>query len=177
MPQPMTLFDLFLAVWPTILALDLARYLIAAGLLTGVLSAFAAPLAGRRFDIILSNPPYIADGDPCFEGEGIGREPGAALRSGPSGLDALRAICGPATRHLAAGGWILLEHGCNQQHDVAHILRQGGLSNIACHTDYAGHPRITAAPKQTEAETNRIQFRFFISRILRVKSRKFPCRC
>ena len=54
MPQPMTLFDLFLAVWPTILALDLARYLIAAGLLTGVLSAFAAPLAGRRIQLRLA---------------------------------------------------------------------------------------------------------------------------
>jgi len=103
------------------------------------------PLAGRRFDMILSNPPYIADGDACFEGEGIVREPGAALRSGPSGLDALRAISSQATRHLVTGGWILLEHGYDQQHHVAHILRLGGLSDIACHADHAGHPRITIA--------------------------------
>lgn len=105
-----------------------------------------APLAGQPpFDMIVSNPPYITDGDACLESEDIKREPDAALRSGPSGLDALRAIGARATRYLAAGGWILLEHGYDQQHDVAHILRRGGLGDIACHRDFAGHSRISIA--------------------------------
>lgn len=113
------------------------------------------PLANQRFHMILSNPPYIADGDPCLQTKDIRREPDFALRSGPSGLDALDAIGSRAANHLFAGGWILLEHGYEQQQDVARILRQGGLSDIVCHADYSGHPRITAARNNTGRVSDR----------------------
>lgn len=106
-----------------------------------------APLTGRRFEMIVSNPPYIAEGDECLKDADISHEPDAALRSGPAGLDALRAIGSQACGHLCPGGWILLEHGHDQQTDVANILTQGGLQEIVCHKDYSGHPRISVGRK------------------------------
>ena len=79
-----------------------------------------APLAGERFDLVASNPPYIAEGDPHL-GEGDLRfEPAAALSSGRDGLDDIRRIVAGASAHLAPGGWLLLEHG--------HVPEAGGAS-------------------------------------------------
>lgn len=105
------------------------------------------PLAGCRFEMIVSNPPYIADNDESLQNGEIKHEPQAALRSGAAGLDAIHTIGSQARRHLADGGWILLEHGCDQPDAVAHILEQCGLQDIVCHRDYSGHPRITVGWK------------------------------
>ncbi len=103
-----------------------------------------APLAGLDFDVIVSNPPYIADGDSCLLHDDLAHEPVSALKAGPEGLDALRDIGTGASRHLRSGGWLLVEHGFNQQQAVRQIFERGGLHRIVCNQDHSGHPRVTA---------------------------------
>ena len=101
------------------------------------------PLAGERFDLIASNPPYIALGDPHL-GEGDLRfEPALALSSGSDGLDAIRVIVGAAPSHLRAGGWLLLEHGWEQGEAVRALLRDGGFVEIATERDLEGRDRVS----------------------------------
>src|SRR5699024_3898634 len=73
-----------------------------------------APLVGSRFDLIASNPPYVASGDAHLAQGDLRFEPSAALASGVDGLDAIRIIVRDAPAHLADGGWLLLEHGWDQ---------------------------------------------------------------
>jgi release factor glutamine methyltransferase len=98
-------------------------------------------LNGRseRFHLIVSNPPYIAEGDPHLER--LGHEPRVALTSGPEGLDAIRAIVAQAPRHLLPGGWLLLEHGWDQAAAVRALLVAAGLSSVASRRDLAGIER------------------------------------
>ncbi|WP_199873412.1 peptide chain release factor N(5)-glutamine methyltransferase [Ideonella sp. A 288] len=98
-------------------------------------------VAGRRFDLVVSNPPYIAEADPHLPA--LRHEPALALTSGPDGLDALRAIVAGAPAHLEAGGWLLLEHGFDQAPAVRALLHAGGLDDIATRCDLAGHDRCT----------------------------------
>lgn len=102
-----------------------------------------APLAGRDFDVIVSNPPYIADDDACLLHDDLAYEPVSALKAGPEGLDALHDIGTGASRHLRSGGWILVEHGFSQRQAVRRIFERGGLHRIVCNQDHSGHPRIT----------------------------------
>ncbi|MDD3651094.1 peptide chain release factor N(5)-glutamine methyltransferase [Immundisolibacter sp.] len=102
-----------------------------------------APLAGRRFDVIVSNPPYVAPDDPCLAGDGLRREPRAALAAADAGLADLASITTGALAHLAPGGWLLLEHGADQGEAVRALLTAAGFSNIQTHADLAGHPRVT----------------------------------
>ncbi len=97
---------------------------------------------GERFDMIVSNPPYIAADDPALAL--LGAEPALALSPGPTGLEALAAIAAGAARHLQPNGWLLLEHGSTQAGAVAELLAHGGFTNIHSHADYAGKPRITS---------------------------------
>ncbi|MCW5632171.1 MAG: peptide chain release factor N(5)-glutamine methyltransferase [Rubrivivax sp.] len=99
------------------------------------------PLAGQRFGLAVSNPPYVADGDPHLPS--LEHEPGLALVGGPDGLDALRCIVATAGAHLAAGGWLLLEHGFDQAHAVAALLRAAGFVDTGTRADLAGSPRVT----------------------------------
>jgi len=100
-----------------------------------------APLAGERFDLIASNPPYIADGDPHL-GEGDLRfEPPAALSSGRDGLDAIRCIVRDAPLHLQPGGWLLLEHGWAQGAAVRALLAEAGFSEVETAQDIEGRDR------------------------------------
>lgn len=103
--------------------------------------AWFAPLAGRRFDLVLSNPPYIAEGDPHLAA--LQHEPAMALSSGSDGLDAIRAIVANAPAHLRPGGWLLLEHGWDQAEPVARLLEGAGFEAIATRRDLAGQPRCT----------------------------------
>jgi release factor glutamine methyltransferase len=106
-----------------------------------------APLAGERFDLIASNPPYIALGDPHL-GEGdLRHEPAAALSSGADGLDAIRRIAADAPRHLRAGGWLLLEHGWDQGAAVRDLLRAAGFVEVATERDLEGRDRVTLGRK------------------------------
>lgn len=107
------------------------------------LGAWLAPLAGERVDLIVSNPPYIGPDDPCLDGDGVRREPRAALVAGGDGLADLAAIAAAAPAHLTAGGRLLLEHGAGQAAAVRALLTQAGFVAVASHTDLAGQPRVT----------------------------------
>src|SRR5690606_17782869 len=82
-----------------------------------------APVAGERFDLVASNPPYIADGDPHLGQGDLRHEPASALSSGADGLDAIRVLVASAPVHLVPGGWLLLEHGFDQARAVRSLLR------------------------------------------------------
>lgn len=102
-----------------------------------------APLAGRRFDVIVSNPPYIADGDPCLDGPGVRCEPRRALVAGADGLDAIREVIGGASVHIAAGGLVACEHGACQGEAVRALLEAAGFVAVETRADLAGLPRVT----------------------------------
>ncbi|MBN8488085.1 MAG: peptide chain release factor N(5)-glutamine methyltransferase [Burkholderiales bacterium] len=96
-------------------------------------------LAGRRFDLVLSNPPYIAQDDPHLQA--LTHEPLSALASGPDGLDDIRRLLRGATEHLAPGAWLLLEHGWDQAEAVRALLSSHGLVEVQSRRDLAGHVR------------------------------------
>jgi release factor glutamine methyltransferase len=97
--------------------------------------------AAARFELIVSNPPYIRDDDPHLPA--LRHEPRLALTSGADGLDAIRLIVAQAPAWLAPGGWLLLEHGFDQADAVADLLRQAGFSAVQHRLDLAGHRRCT----------------------------------
>ncbi len=100
-------------------------------------------LAGERFGLILSNPPYIAADDRHL-GEGDVRfEPLSALVAGTDGLDDIRQIIARAPRHLQAGGWLLLEHGYDQAEAVRELLAAAGFTAVDSRRDLGGHQRIS----------------------------------
>lgn len=100
-------------------------------------------LASERFDLILSNPPYIAADDRHL-GEGDVRfEPLSALVAGVDGLDDIRQIIALAPRHLQAGGWLLLEHGYDQAEAVRELLAAAGFTAVDSRRDLGGHQRIS----------------------------------
>ncbi len=104
-----------------------------------------APLEGRRFHLVASNPPYIAAADPVLASPPLTYEPHAALASGADGLAALREIIRAAPPHLERGGWLLLEHGATQAGQVARELVVRGFTHVRSHRDLAGHERATEA--------------------------------
>jgi release factor glutamine methyltransferase len=113
-------------------------------------SAWWAALDGALFDLVLSNPPYIAGGDSHLPA--LRHEPTLALTPGGDGLDALRAIVAGTRAHLRPGGWLLLEHGFDQADPVQALLRAHGFEAIETRRDLAGQPRCTGgrAPDATE---------------------------
>lgn len=102
-----------------------------------------SPVGDDHFDGIVANPPYLAASDPHLPR--LAQEPRTALVSGPTGLEALAAIVGGARERLVAGGWLLLEHGCDQGHAVRALCARAGLQEIATLADAAGLERVTAA--------------------------------
>jgi release factor glutamine methyltransferase len=100
-------------------------------------------LSGREFDLLLSNPPYVAADDPALEQPELGREPRLALVAAEGGLAALRAIIRAAPSHLERGGWLLLEHGATQAAAVAGELVARGFAQVRSHRDLAGRERMT----------------------------------
>jgi release factor glutamine methyltransferase len=100
-------------------------------------------LAGRRFDLVVSNPPYIAEDDPHLGAGDLRFEPRGALAAGPDGLDALRVIAAGAPAHLAADGWLLVEHGQDQGPAVRALFAEAGLRSITTHRDLEGRERVT----------------------------------
>jgi release factor glutamine methyltransferase len=101
------------------------------------------PVAGRRFDVVVSNPPYVASDDEVLRN--LRYEPVAALAAGTDGLDAIRRLAAEVPAVVAPGGNLVVEHGATQAVEVATLLSAGGWIEIACHTDYAGLPRVTVA--------------------------------
>ncbi|MFL6621627.1 MAG: peptide chain release factor N(5)-glutamine methyltransferase [Sulfurifustis sp.] len=100
-------------------------------------------LGRDRFDVIVSNPPYVREGDPHLAQGDVRFEPRAALVGGRDGLDAIREIAAGASAHLRPGGWLLLEHGHNQGADLRAILARHGFREVRSYTDLAGHERVT----------------------------------
>ena len=101
------------------------------------------PLAGERFDLVASNPPYIASDDPHLRQGDLRHEPVSALASGDDGLDAIRIIIAAAPRHLRAGGWLLLEHGWEQGSAIRDLLLQAGFTEVATERDLEARDRVT----------------------------------
>jgi len=106
-------------------------------------------VAGRRFDVAVANPPYVAPGDPHLAA--LRHEPLVALTPGSDGLVALRAIAAGAPAHLAAGGWLVVEHGFDQAAAVRALLTAAGLAEVATRRDLAGLERATAGRLATAA--------------------------
>ncbi len=106
-------------------------------------SHWFSALQGERFDLIVSNPPYIASTDPHLQAGDVRFEPASALVAGEDGLDDLRLIIGQAPAHLHPGGWLLLEHGYDQAPAVRELLAQHDFEQIESRIDLGGHERIT----------------------------------
>lgn len=104
-----------------------------------------SPLNGRQFDVIVSNPPYIADADEHLRSGDLRFEPQSALAAGTEGLDDLRILVEGAPRHLAPGGWLLLEHGHDQGDAVRELLLAANLEQPGNRRDIAGHIRVSFA--------------------------------
>lgn len=116
--------------------------------LTFIEGDWLTPFAGERFDLIVSNPPYVAVGDPHLERGDLRFEPKLALPSGADGLDDLRRIITAAPQHLRSGGWLLLEHGAEQQPAVLDLLKAHGYADYRGHRDLASLPRAVSAQRQ-----------------------------
>jgi release factor glutamine methyltransferase len=99
------------------------------------------PLAGARFNAIVSNPPYVAAGDPALAA--LAHEPRLALVGGSDGLEALAVVASGAPRHLLPGGWLLVEHGASQGAAVRRLLQSAGLERVTTRADLAGLDRAT----------------------------------
>jgi release factor glutamine methyltransferase len=103
------------------------------------------PVRDEHFTLVVSNPPYIAEGDPRVE-RGVRRfEPHDALFAGPEGLEALRAVVGRAGAHLLPGGWLIVEHGDLQGEAVRNLFTASGFEPARTLPDLAGHDRCTEA--------------------------------
>lgn len=98
-------------------------------------------LPGRQFDLAVSNPPYICEGDPHLPD--LRHEPSLALTSGPDGLEAIRRIVHDAPAHLRPGGHLLLEHGYNQHAAVQALMVERGFQKVSGRLDLGGHVRCT----------------------------------
>jgi len=101
-------------------------------------------VAGERFDLILSNPPYVARGDAHLVQGDLRFEPTVALTAGPDGFEAMHAIVSGAPQHLTPGGSLLVEHGYGQGEAVAQLLRSAGLVDVIARNDLAGIARTAA---------------------------------
>ncbi len=101
------------------------------------------PVDETGFDLVVSNPPYVASGDRHMKTGDIRFEPEVALASGPDGLAHLKAIVEAARHMLSKDGWLLLEHGYDQAAPVRELFRANGYGNIESRRDLAGIERVT----------------------------------
>jgi release factor glutamine methyltransferase len=106
-------------------------------------SDWCAALAGERFDLLVSNPPYVAPGDPHLEEGDLPFEPPAALVAGDEGYADIATIIRQAPARLARGGWLLLEHGHAQGAGVRALLRAAGFTAVQTRRDLGGRERIS----------------------------------
>ncbi len=104
-----------------------------------------APVVGECFDIIVSNPPYVAAGDPHLALNGLPCEPQVALTDGADGLSCIRHIVAQAATCLNPGGWLLFEHGYNQGQVSRNLLTAAGFKAAFTHPDLAGIDRVSGA--------------------------------
>jgi len=109
--------------------------------------AWFQPLAGMSFDLIASNPPYVAEADPHLTRGDLRFEPRHALCAGKHGLDDLEYIIEHAPAHLRSGGWLLLEHGYDQADTLDVLLARSGFEDRFVAPDLAGVPRVSGGRK------------------------------
>jgi release factor glutamine methyltransferase len=102
-----------------------------------------APLGGERFDLIVANPPYVAEGDPHLALNGLPFEPREALTDGADGLDCIRRIVAGAAAHLAPGGWLFFEHGYDQGDISRNLLSAAGFKAAFTQPDLSGIDRVS----------------------------------
>lgn len=102
-----------------------------------------ASVSGERFDLIASNPPYIAESDAHLEQGDLRFEPRSALASGVDGLDDIRRIAADAPLHLRPGGWLLVEHGWDQGNAVRALFQAHGFSAVETVQDWEQRDRVT----------------------------------
>lgn len=105
-------------------------------------SDWCQELHGKPFDLVVSNPPYVAEGDPALHS--LAAEPQGALVSGPRGLDDIERLASEVREILKIGGHFLVEHGADQEDDVHEILERHHWKEIHCYKDHAGKPRVTS---------------------------------
>lgn len=106
-------------------------------------SDWFSALPGQRFQLIVSNPPYIAADDPHLQQGDVRFEPASALVSGADGLDDIRYIIDTAPGYMEPDGWLLLEHGWQQADAVRAWLERGGFTDVQSWRDLGGHQRVS----------------------------------
>jgi release factor glutamine methyltransferase len=100
---------------------------------------------GTTLDLVVSNPPYVADDSPDVEPAVRRWEPSTAIFAGRDGLDAIRTIVAETTRWVRAGGWVVLEIGADQGADVTSLLASAGFHSVEIRPDLAGRDRVAIA--------------------------------
>ena len=113
-------------------------------------SDWFSALAGQRFDLIVSNPPYVAAGDPHLRQGDLRFEPAAALAAGSDGLDCIRLIIASAPQYLSSGGWLAFEHGGDQAAHCRELLAHAGFSEVFSRIDLAGIERVSGGQWQSQ---------------------------
>lgn len=121
-----------------------------AGNVSFVVADACTALAPGRWSVIVSNPPYVAEGDPHLATGDVRFEPREALVAGPLGLDMLEALARQGPARLACGGWLALEHGSEQGSSVRTFLSRAGLASIETIRDLTGHDRVTLGRRTCE---------------------------
>ncbi|MEO7726990.1 MAG: peptide chain release factor N(5)-glutamine methyltransferase [Burkholderiales bacterium] len=107
------------------------------------ISDWFAALGDQSFDVIVANPPYVADGDPHLQRGDLRYEPGEALAASADGLECIRTIVANAPQHLNPGGFIALEHGYDQAVRCRELLIAAGLAKVFSRTDIGGIERVS----------------------------------
>ena len=112
------------------------------------------PVVGRQFDLVVSNPPYLAESERSELAPELAHEPDVALFAGPDGLAVLRELAAGVPAFLAPGGGFAVELAPDQAPTVAHWLREAGLGDVVTHRDLAARPRVVSAcvPRPLESE-------------------------
>jgi release factor glutamine methyltransferase len=113
-------------------------------------SNWFSALADQRFDLIVSNPPYVATGDPHLAQGDLRFEPIAALVAGADGFDCIRLITAAAPQYLNGGGWLAFEHGYDQAARCRELLARAGFTGVFTRTDLAGIERVSGGQWQPQ---------------------------
>ncbi len=111
--------------------------------LSWVMGSWFDELSTQKFDLIISNPPYVAENDPHLRQGDLRFEPQIALSAGDSGMVCIRHIIEAAPKYLVNGGWLLLEHGYDQADECRQLLQRVDFSNICSYPDLAGIMRVS----------------------------------
>jgi release factor glutamine methyltransferase len=119
-------------------------------------SDWFASIPDAEFNLVISNPPYIAEDDRHLQEGNIRFEPQTALRASRQGFSDIIIIADTARNHLEPGGHLLIEHGYNQQQQVQALFKHFNYNNIQTYKDLSGHPRVTYGQWNYSVEANSV---------------------